>query len=333
MKLPNFEYFEPETIQDAVNLLSKHKGKAKGIAGGTDLLPKLKRRVSGTEALVNLQGISGLRSISEEKDILKIGALVTLGEMEESSLLKGNLLPVAQAAKAVGSLQLRNLATLGGNLCQDTRCLYYDHSHLFGQPVWEKCFKRGGKVCHLFRKGKKCFAVYSGDVAPVLLALSAKVRVIGSKGERLLDLSQIYSGKGENAYVLSPEELIAEIQIIKPSSLSYGAYVKYRERDSIDFPIVGVAAYMTVDKEIVKNAKIWLTSVSSAPVEAVKAEGVFEGAKLSTDLIEEAALQAHQEIAPYPNHGYSAWYLKEMVKVFVKRACMKIWEEAKGETS
>ncbi len=147
MRLPDFEYFEPETLQDAVSLLSKHKGKAKGFAGGTDLLPKLKRRVTETDALVNLQGIAGLRSISEEKDILKIGALATLGEIEESPLLKGNLAPLAQAARAVGTAQLRNMATLGGNLCQDTRCLYYDHSHLFGQSVWEKCFKRGGTVC------------------------------------------------------------------------------------------------------------------------------------------------------------------------------------------
>ncbi len=330
MRLPNFEYFEPETIQDAVNLLSLHKGKAKGLAGGTDLLPKLKRRVTEAQTLVNLQAIPGLRSITEEGDIIKIGALTTLGEMEESSLLKGNLAPLSEAARAVGSVQLRNTATLGGNLCQDTRCLYYDHSHLFGQSVWEKCFKRGGEVCNLIKKSKKCFAVYSGDVAPVLLALGAKVRVMGSAGERLLDLSQIYSGKGEQAYALSPEDLIAEIHVKKPSPSSYGAYVKYRERGSIDFPIVGAAAYMTVDKETVKDAKIWLTSVSSAPVEAVKAEAVLQGAKLSADLIEKAALQAHEEIAPYPNHGYSAWYLKEMVKVFVKRACTKTWEDMKG---
>ncbi|MBA3035204.1 MAG: 4-hydroxybenzoyl-CoA reductase subunit beta [Desulfobacterium sp.] len=330
MRLPDFEYFEPETLQDAVSLLSKHKGKAKGLAGGTDLLPKLKRRVTVADALVNLQGISGLRSISEEKDILKIGALVTLGEMEESSFLKGNLSPLAQAAHAVGTVQLRNMATLGGNLCQDTRCLYYDHSHLFGQSVWEKCFKRGGAVCHLIKKGKKCFAVYSGDVAPVLLALGARVLVIGSAGERMLDLSQIYSGKGEQAYALSSEDLIAEIHVPKPSPLSYGAYVKYRERGSIDFPIVGVAAYLKVDGERINDANIWLTSVGSAPVEAIKAEAVLREANFSADLIEEASLQAHQEITPYPNHGYSAWYLKEMVTVFVKRACMKAWEDMKG---
>ncbi len=330
MRLPKFEYFEAETLQEAVSLLSKHKGKARGLAGGTDLLPKIKRRVTEAQVLVNLQGITGLRSISEEGGVLKIGALTTLGEMEESPLLKGNLSALAEAALAVGTVQLRNMATLGGNLCQDTRCLYYDHSHLFGQPVWEKCFKRGGEVCHLIKKGKKCFAVYSGDVAPVLLALGARVRVIGSAGERLLDLSEIYSGRGEQAYTLSPEELIAEIHVPKLSPSSYGAYVKYRERGSIDFPIVGAAAYFTVDKDLIKNASIWLTSVGSAPVEAVKAEAVLRGAKISADLIEEAARQAHQEIAPFPNHGYSVWYLKEMVNVFVKRACIKVWEDAKG---
>lgn len=149
------------------------------------------------------------------------------------------------------------------------------------------------------------------------------------ENECLIFLKSIPAGGG-NTYALLPEELIAEIQVMKPSPLSYGAYVKYRERGSIDFPIVGVAAYLTVDGKTIKDANIWLTSVCSASVETIKAEAVLKGKNLSADLIEEASLQAHQEIAPYPNHGYSAWYLKEMVTVFVKRACMKAWEDMKG---
>jgi 4-hydroxybenzoyl-CoA reductase beta subunit len=330
MRLPNFEYFDPDTLQDAVSLLASHQERGKVLAGGTDLLPKLKSRVTEPEALVNLQAIPGLKGLREEAGIIKIGALTTLGEMEEAPLLRGNLAPLAAAARTVGASQLRNLATLGGNLCQDTRCLYYDHSHLFGQSVWDKCFKRGGEVCHLIKKGKKCFAVYSGDVAPVLLALGAKVRVAGLAGERVQGLAEIYAGLSDKVYTLQPEEVITEIQVPKPSPASSGAYVKYRERGAIDFPIVGVAAYLTVAGETIKDAKIWLTSVGPAPVEAVKAAGVLQGAVLSAELIEAAANQAQQEISPVPNHGYSAWYLKEMVKVFVKRACMQAWENAKG---
>lgn len=330
MRLPNFAYYDPETLQEALSLLASHQERGKAFAGGTDLLPKLKSRATEPEVLVSLQGIPGLKGLREEGGIIKIGSLTTLGEMEEAPLLRGNLAPLAEAARTVGAAQLRNLATLGGNLCQDTRCLYYDHSHLFGQSVWEKCFKRGGEVCHLIKKGKKCFAVYSGDVAPVLLALGAQVRVAGRGGERVQGLAEIYSGLSDKVYTLKPEEVITEIHVPQPSPLSQGVYLKYRERGSIDFPIVGVAVYLTFAGETVKDAKIWLTSVGPAPVEALKAEAVLQGASLSADLIEGAANQAQQEISPVPNHGYSAWYLKEMVKVFVKRACTKVWENAKG---
>lgn len=331
MKLPKFEYLEPSTPDEAVAMLSRLGKKAKALAGGTDLLPKMKRRVTEAESLVNLQSISGLRSLVEEGDCIKIGALTTLGDMEGSPLLGGNLAPLAEAAKAVGASQLRNLATLGGNLFQDTRCLYYDHSHLFGQSVWEKCFKRGGELCHLIKKGKKCFAVYSSDVAPVLLALGAKVTVAGVDGKRLVDLKEIYSGRSDHPYSLKGEEIMTEVQIPKPSAASYGAYVKYRERGAIDFPIVGVAAYLTLEGETIKDAAIWVTSAGAAPAEAVKGAACLRGGTAAESLFAEAGNQASQEISPVPNHGYSAWYLKEMVKVFTKRACQQAWEAAKGE--
>ena len=151
--------------------------------------------------------------------------------------------------------------------------------------------------------------------------------------KRLIDLSEIYSGKGDKAFTLAPEELIAEIHVPKPKPSSYGTYVKFRERGSIDFPIVGVAAYLTLNKNTIKDAGIWLTSVGSAPVQAAEAQAVLKGANISDDIIEKAAGQAYQKIAPIPNHGYSAWYLKEMVKVFVKRALIKVIENARGGQS
>ncbi len=332
MRLPHFEYFEPETLKSAVNLILKNK-ESKFLAGGTDLMPKFKKGVIRPEVLINIKEITGINSIKEEKNYLKIGALVTLGEIEDSPLINQVFPSIVEAAHSVATQQLRNTATLGGNLCQDTRCLYFDNSYLFGQSIWEKCFKRGGNVCHLVKKGKKCLAVYSGDVAPVLLALNAKVQVVGSSGKRLISLSEIYSGKGDNAFTLLPEELIAEIHVPKPKPSSYGTYVKFRERGSIDFPIVGIAAYLTINKDTIKDANIWLTSVGSAPVEAVEAESVLKGANISTDLIEKSANQAYQQIAPVPNHGYSAWYIKEMVKVFVKRALIKVMENARGGQS
>ena len=330
MRLPPFEYFEPKTLKEAVSLLSKYKEEAKIIVGGTDLLPRIKKRVQMPKAIINPKTIPDLNYIREE-DGLKIGALTSLRQIEDSPLIREKVSFLAEAAHSVGTVQLRHMGTVGGNICQDTRCWYCDHAYVFGQEMWKRCFKRGGELCHMVKKGKRCYAVYSSDLAPVLIALGANVKLEGSGGERLVTLNEFFTGVGDRPNVLQSEEIVTEIQIPDPGPLSFGVYLKERERGSIDYAIVGVAALLTMDSKNsnIKDFKIILTSVSSSPVEALKAEDMLRGKdirEVNEKLFEEAADIASQESHPVPNHNYSAWYLREIVRVFVKDACTKVCE-------
>lgn len=326
MRLPCFECFEPKTLKEALSLLSQYREEGKIIAGGTDLLPAMKKRILTPKILINLKTTPDLKYIKEEHT-LKIGALTSLQQLEHSSLIRKNFSLLAEAAHSVGTVQLRHMGTVAGNICQDTRCWYYNSSYLFGQEVWEKCFKRGGELCHLIKKGKRCYAVYSSDLTPVLIALGATVKLQSLEKERLITLNEFFTGVGDRVNVLQPDEIVIEIQIPSAPPSSFGVYLKYRERGAIDFAITGVAIFLTTgsDDEI-RNVKIVLTSVGSSPVEVIMAEQMLTGKEMSEKLIGEAAYVASQGIHPVPHHGYSAWYQRETVGILVKRACIKVWE-------
>jgi 4-hydroxybenzoyl-CoA reductase subunit beta len=329
MRLPPFEYLEPSSLREAFALLSQYKEDAKVIAGGTDLLPRMKKKVQRPKAVISLKAIGDFNYIREE-DGLKIGALTPLQQIVDSSLIREKVSFLAEAAHTVGTVQLRHMGTIGGNICQESRCWYYEQAYLFGQEVWDRCFKRGGELCHVVKKGKRCYAVYSSDITPVLMALGGKVRLEGLGGERLVPLDKFFTGSGDRVHELQPEEILTEVQIPYPDPLSFGVYLKERDRGSIDYPIVGVAALLTMDsKGGAKDFKIVLTSVGSSPVEAVKAEDMLKGKGLSEEHFEEVADIASQESHPVSNHNYSAWYLRELVRVLVKRACTKAWELAR----
>ncbi|MBW2368475.1 MAG: FAD binding domain-containing protein [Deltaproteobacteria bacterium] len=329
MRLPHFEFFKPATLEEALTVLSEHKDKAKIIAGGTDLLPRMKKWVQKPEVIVSLNALDKLSTIKAEADSLKVGALTTVQQVAASSLIQDKFPFLAEAAHSVGTLQLRHMGTIGGNICQDSRCWYYDHAYLFGQEVWKTCFKRGGDLCHVVKKGKKCYAVYSSDIAPVLTALDAKVELLGMQGERTVPLANIFSGVGDRVHRIGAEEIMTEIRIPNPPPRSVGIYLKERDRGSIDYPIVGVAALLTVDVNGgTEDVKVILTSVGSSPIKAVKAEDVLKGSQLNEELIDEAANQASKEIHPVSNHNFPARYLRELIKTLVKEACMQTWELA-----
>lgn len=331
MQIPPFEHLEPETLTDALVLLAQYKEEAKVIAGGTELLPKMKKKILRPRVLVNIKPVPGLRYIEEEDDTLSIGSLTPLQEIAESALINDRLPLLAEAARSVGAYQLRNMGTIGGNLCQDTRCQYYDQSFLFGQEVWPRCFKRGGDRCHTVTKGKRCYAVYSGDVAPILVALGANIKVKRIGAERTIKLSQMFSGSGDKPRTLQPDEILTDLIIPKPSKQVKGAYLKYRERGTLDYAIVGVGTLVTFTTNgKVEDAKIVLTSVGASPLEAVMAEEMMRGRELTETVADGVAHTASKEVHLVSNHGYSAWYLREMVKVFVKRACLDVLEQIRA---
>ncbi|MFH0730057.1 MAG: xanthine dehydrogenase family protein subunit M [Pseudomonadota bacterium] len=326
MRLFPFEYRKPAALEEAIALLSSQDS-AKIIAGGTDLLPRIKKKTQTPKTIVSIKALADLNYIREESGGLRIGALTTLRHIEQSPLVREKVPFLAEAARSVGSLQLRYMGTIGGNICQDSRCSYLDHAYLFGKEVWEKCYKRGGECCHAVKavkKGKKCYAVYSSDIAPVLVTLGAKVKLMGQEGEKSIRIENFFSGQGDRVHRIKSDEIVTEFQIPVLPSLSYGVYLKERDRQSIDYAIAGVAVLFSVGSTYGSGEfRIVLTSVGSSPIEAKEAEVILSGKQLNEDLIDIAGDMASKESHPVSNHNYSAGYLRDIIKGLVKKACLE----------
>jgi len=279
-----FKYLEPATIKEAVSLLSKYDGKAKAIAGGTDLLVQIRGKTIKPEYVVDIGYIPGLDYINyDEKQGLSIGALATIRAIEKSDKLCRIYPVISQAAGLLGSVAIRNVATIGGNLCN---------------------------------------AAPSADTAPPLIGLSARARIIGPGGERLVSLEDFFTGPGET--VLKAGELLLEIQVPVPPPGTKGVYLKHG-RSAVDLATVGVAVVMALESGgVCRDVKIVLGAVAPTPMRAKKAEGVLRGKKVEPALVEEAAQVASGEAQPITDVRASAEYRREMVKVFTRRAIGQI---------
>ena len=332
MRLPKFEYLAPETVKEACSLLSQYKGEAKPIAGGTDLLIGMKHRVVTPSYLVSLEHIPNLDYINQDgKEGVRIGVLTTLHALETSPIIQEKFPILAQAANRVASPQIRNRGTIGGNICLDVRCWYYNQSRSWRRSR-PPCYKTGGDRCYVVKGGNRCYALFSADTVPALIGLGAKIKVAGSGGERLIALDEFYTGVGETVVILQPDELLTEVQVPNQPPHTGGIYLKHSLREAVDFGIVGVAAMITLDAEnrTCIGARIAFSGISSAPIRALKAEGELQGKEIENDLIGKAAEVAVKEATPIVPIGASVSYKRRMVEVFVKRAVKQAWEVAKS---
>jgi len=328
MRLPKFEYQAPETIEEAIALLSISGKQAKIVAGGTDLLVAMKQRRITPAVLVNIKRIKGLNYIKNGEKNVRIGALTTLSEIEASGIIKEKIPALAAASGLVGAPQHRNAGTIGGNICLNTRCWYYNQSPFFREcrPV---CYKFGTEEdkCQLFpsREGKAnvCYSVYSGDTAPALAALGAEVEINGPEGKRILPLMNLFSGDGKNPIALGPADILTEIIIPNPPPNSTSAYLKYRIREAIDFPLVGVAVSIALDSKTgaCKQADVVLGAVASKPVKVTGVEDTLKGKEITEELIEAVSEAAFKQAKPLSNLIDSTpHYRKRLVRIFTKRA-------------
>lgn len=282
-----FECLEPATIEEAVSLLIKHDGKAKVIAGGTDLIPKLTReKTEKLEYLIDIGGIGGLEYIKcDERKGLSIGALTTIRSLERSLELQQKFPVISKGASQLGSVAIRNQGTIGGNLCN---------------------------------------AAPSAETAPALIGLSAKAKILGPGGERIVPLEEFFTGPGTT--VLGKGELLVGIQVPMPEPNTKGSYLKHGHRGTIDLAIVGVAAIATFDdkSKLCKGIRIVLGAVAPTPMRARKAEEILKGKKIDDALINQCAEIAAKESRPISDVRASAEYRKEMVKVFTRRVLKEI---------
>ncbi len=327
LRLPKFKYLAPKTLSQALKLLADHGPGAMLIAGGTDVLPKMKRRQFHPQVLIGLNGIKRLRGIrgSRNKGFL-IKAGTSLSEIASHSVIGKAYPGLTQAAEVISTPILRNMGTIGGNLCLDTRCNYYDQSHEWRQAIhW--CKKAPGAglsseevPCRVAPGSPRCWAVSSCDTAPMLIALGAQVTLAGPQGERTIPTSALYHDDGQRYLTKGPDEILTEVHL-PPADGIRSAYLKLRRRGAFDFPVLGAAVALKLGTDnLIESARIVIGGIASHPVEMEAAEKLLLGRPYSPELGRQAAQAAFALARPMDNTDFTLFYRKKMVPVYIERA-------------
>jgi 4-hydroxybenzoyl-CoA reductase subunit beta len=321
VSLPSFQLLRPKTIDEAIALMARHDGEVKVIAGGTDLLPSMKQKLFTPMYVLDLRGVNELRGMRKVTGAIEIGALTTLSAIEHSPLIRKDYPVLYQAAKTVASPVLRNMGTIGGNLCLDTRCLWYNQSLL-----WRKscgfCLKKDGDLCHVAPGGKFCWATFSGDTPPALLCLGAEIEIAGPNGVRRTPLSEFYVNDGMVRLHLAPNEIVTRVHLPESSAGWRGSYQKLRVRGSIDYPLAGVAVALRMRSGRVEDARVAITAVNPAPFLIKDVDAHLVGALPNEELAERIADLAASTAKPLTTSALTPEYRREMVRVFAKRAVL-----------
>jgi 4-hydroxybenzoyl-CoA reductase subunit beta len=323
IRLPAFTYVSPKTIERAVRAVADAGPDAMLVAGGTDLYPNMKRGQFEPKTLVGLRAIRELRGVAgSARAGLTIGSCTTLTAVATHPEVARAYAGVATAAGLVSSPQLRNMGTLGGNVCVDTRCNYYNQSYEWRKAVGF-CMKKDGDICLVAPGSDRCWAVSSSDTAPALWSLGARITLAGPAGERTVPIAALYHDDGIQYLSKRPDEIVTTI-VLPPADGWRSAYLKLRRRGSFDFPVLGVAAAVRLEGEVVREARIVLGAVASVPREATRAAGVLVGQRLTTETIEAAADAAAGPARPLDNTDLTHPYRKKVTRIYVARALARL---------
>jgi 4-hydroxybenzoyl-CoA reductase subunit beta len=326
LSLPQFKLLRPTAVEEAVSRLGDYAGNILVLAGGTDLIPSMRQKLFEPECVLDLRGISAMRGIRPQPDgSVEIGALTTLRAIERSDFLRQHYPVLTEAAATVASPVLRNMGTIGGNICLDTRCLWYNQS-----LTWRKgcgfCIKKDGDLCHVAPGGTKCWAVFSGDTPPALLCLNAEIEIASAGATRRVPLHDFYTGLGENYRKLQPNELVTRVFLPASAADYRGVYRKLRVRGSIDYPLAGVAVVMKRSSNgkngRVADARIGITAVNPAPLLVKGASELLAGKAVDDALAEAAGNLAAKICKPLTTSALTPEYRREMIRVFTKRAVL-----------
>ena len=282
----------------------------------------MRQKLFEPEYVLDLRGIAALRGIRPTPDGgVEIGALTTLRDIERSDFLRQHYGVLTEAASTVASPVLRNMGTIGGNICLDTRCLWYNQS-----LTWRKgcgfCIKKDGDLCHVAPGGTACWAAFSGDTPPALLCLNAEIEIASAAGLRRISLKDFYTGLGDNYRKLGAGEVVTRVFLPASSANLNGAYRKLRVRGSIDYPLAGVAVVLKRSNGHVADAQIGITAVNPAPVLVNGAAELLCGKVMDEALAESAGDLAARTAKPLTTSGLTPEYRREMIRVFTKRAIL-----------
>lgn len=290
------------------------------IAGGTDMVPNLKRRQFDAEVLISLNGLPDGRALDgNEQRGLALGPRLTLAELAEHRALQGSYRALAQACDSVSTPQVRHMGTLAGNLLVDPRCNYYNQTYSWRKAVGF-CLKRDGDICLVARSSPRCWAVSSSDSAPVALALRAEITLEGASGVRRIPASSLYKDDGIDYLTKSADEIITGIHLPAVASRMTSAYWKLRRRPSFDFPILGVAVAISWDDGVVDQASGALGAVGSHPVDISAFFEPLRGRRPDAEAIAGVAEAADRPARPLDNTDLSHYWRKRMTKVYIERA-------------
>jgi len=317
--LPEFEVYIPESVKEALAFLSENKDRARIVAGGTDLLPSLKQRLFEPQYLIDIKPLAELQGIRVLPDgDISIGALTTITEIATDDFLTAELPVLQQAAATVAGPSLRNVGTIGGNVCLDTRCYWYNQSYFWRQSCGF-CIKKDGTVCHVAPGSKKCWAVYSADTPAALLTLDAKLRLSSLSGDRILPISEFFFNDADKRNVLRRDEILAEILIPAAARGYAGRYEKFRLRGSVDYPLAGVAICARKINGSVEDLRVALTAVNPRPI--MLSDLFRETVNLTgSDLVDAVRKIAMKTAKPLKTSASTMEYRRYMLGVMIKRS-------------
>ena len=324
LRLPPINLESPTTVEDAAKAIVG--GNTRIVAGGTDLWPNMKRRHQKAETVVSLMSIPGLDTIDVDSANMRIGATATLANIIRDDNVRERFPAFANALASISSPPLRNMGTIGGNLCVDTRCTYYNQTEEWRRSI-DYCLKEEGTICWVATKSPKCWAHTASDSAPILCALDAKVKLVSSSGERELPLHDMYVDDGIDYLSKQADEILTELTVPGTSGSSHcrSAFWKLRRRGSIDFSTMSVAAAVwRDDKDIVTRASMYLGAVGSAPMSVAEIASVLVGNKITEDEIAEIAHVAHKIARPMDNTDFAASWRGKMTEQYATAVLREI---------
>ena len=315
-RIAPFTLRRPRTPAEAVAMLATTPG-ARALAGGTDLVPNLRRGLAAPALLVDLSAIDGFARVRVTADGAVLGAGVTLAALAEDPGIAHAFPALAQAAASVAAPAHRSAATLGGNLCCDTRCVFYNQS-AWWRAANDHCLKHGGTVCHVAPQGRRCHAAYSGDLTPALLVLDATVALEGPRGARPAALAELYVDDGAAHLALGPAELVVGVEIPRQPAGARSGYRKARVRGGIDFPLAGVAARLTLAGARVAELRVAVTGTNPRPF-LLAGTDAFANERVDDALLAQLGKLVQRQVAPMRTTAAAAQYRRAVAAALARR--------------
>ena len=315
-RMPEFDLKRPTSIAEAAAMLAAEPG-ARLLAGGTDLVPKMRRGIERPSVLVDLGAVREFADIAFTDAGLRLGAGVTLSRLAVDERVARDYAAITEAARAIAGPGHRSVATVGGNLCLDTRCVFYNQSEWW-RAANDYCMKLGGEICHVAPQGKHCHAAFCGDLAPALLALGAEVELCARRGTRCIALADLYRDDGAAHLTIARDEVLVRVLVPAPSEGVVSGYRKARARGALDFPLAGVACALGVRGGSLSELRVALTGTNSRPIVLSDTDALL-GRVIDAETLSTLAKLVQKQVSPMRTTVTQSNYRRQVAAVLAQR--------------